>query len=468
MAKIKMFFLFILFFLYLFCTPFDNSIRIISPNGSERYYANSTIKIDWIPLNPSIAYVKIELYKNGKLDTVIAENTGNTGTCNWSIPENQNPDETYKILIRDISKPSDNDQSDSSFTISKSKRVPAEWEEIEAVLGSWESSLEESQTMVIKTVIKEISSVAKVYVIVNDTVEESPLSGQSGELATFGVNIDNVFFYYYSPRTIWIRNYAPIFFFLNGNLTMLDFDYYDTNNFPIDLASQLGKTLINANELDLSGGNFISDGRNTSITTLGIHTYHPIYGINGYFNQNYETDGEIFAKLSEFTSNKHSVHTNFIEGEFNIDFIAKMVSPTTFLVGQYADSIGNEDAPDNIIANQLTTAGYTVVRIPQPLYQYEPSTGSIIKNSKKSNYLKGKEITTVYGTYTNSLIVNGKILMPSYGIDEDTNAENIYKSVLSDYTIVKIDCQSIMPLGGAIHSITKEIPKFDTVVSFSY
>jgi len=25
-----------------------------------------------------------------------------------------------------------------------------------------------------------------------------------------------------------------------------------------------------------------------------------------------------------------------------------------------------------------------------------------------------------------------------------------------------------MPLGGAIHSITKEIPKFDTVVSFSY
>jgi hypothetical protein len=83
---------------------------------------------------------------------------------------------------------------------------------------------------------------------------------------------------------------------------------------------------------------------------------------------------------------------------------------------------------------------YKIVRIPMP-----PSSGGQYPPS--SNYF----------TYTNSLIVNKTVLVPIYGLSQDTTALRIYKENMPGYKVIGFDCNAIIPASGAIHCITKEI-----------
>jgi hypothetical protein len=62
-----------------------------------------------------------------------------------------------------------------------------------------------------------------------------------------------------------------------------------------------------------------------------------------------------------------------------------------------------------------------------------------------------------YITYTNSVFVNKTVILPTYTQQYDTTALRIYREALPGYTIVGINCNSIIPASGAIHCITKEI-----------
>jgi hypothetical protein len=62
-----------------------------------------------------------------------------------------------------------------------------------------------------------------------------------------------------------------------------------------------------------------------------------------------------------------------------------------------------------------------------------------------------------YFTYTNSLIVNKTVLVPIYGFALDTTALRIYRENMLGYRVIGYDCNTIIPAGGAIHCITKEI-----------
>jgi agmatine deiminase len=50
------------------------------------------------------------------------------------------------------------------------------------------------------------------------------------------------------------------------------------------------------------------------------------------------------------------------------------------------------------------------------------------------------------------------VFVPLYGVEEDSEAMNIYQRELPDHRIIGIDCRELVNGGGAIHSITREIP----------
>ena len=63
----------------------------------------------------------------------------------------------------------------------------------------------------------------------------------------------------------------------------------------------------------------------------------------------------------------------------------------------------------------------------------------------------------VVRSYTNSLVVNDMVLVPTYGIALDDSALAIYESVYPSYDIVGLDCADIIESGGAIHCVTMQV-----------
>jgi len=95
-----------------------------------------------------------------------------------------------------------------------------------------------------------------------------------------------------------------------------------------------------------------------------------------------------------------------------------------------------------LLARSVNGAGQplTVVRIRQPDVYYESLVFPVVR------------------TYTNSLIVNDRVIVPVYGIPDDEGALAVYASLFPGKTIVPLDATGIITSAGAWHCVTMEFP----------
>ncbi|MEM7074997.1 MAG: agmatine deiminase family protein [Pseudomonadota bacterium] len=61
-------------------------------------------------------------------------------------------------------------------------------------------------------------------------------------------------------------------------------------------------------------------------------------------------------------------------------------------------------------------------------------------------------------SYVNSYLVNGGVVMPSYGIAEDGLVRETFQSLFPDRQVRMVDISAIAPGGGGIHCITQQEP----------
>ena len=129
----------------------------------------------------------------------------------------------------------------------------------------------------------------------------------------------------------------------------------------------------------------------------------------------------------------------------HIDMHMKLLDEETLMVGQYPTGVADgpqiEANIQYVLSNFQSSFGtpYKVVRVPMPPEggQY-PNLGD-------------------YRTYVNAVFVNKTIIVPFYQQQYDTTAKRIWQEAMPGYKIVGINCNSIIPLFGAIHCITKEV-----------
>lgn len=94
----------------------DNYVRIVSPNGNEKWEQGRKQTIRW---DSNIqGNVKIELLSNGSVEKVIAESATGNGSYEWSIPNDCAVKDNYKIRITSSSG-SVKDESEENFAIEK-------------------------------------------------------------------------------------------------------------------------------------------------------------------------------------------------------------------------------------------------------------------------------------------------------------------------------------------------------------
>ena len=288
----------------------------------------------------------------------------------------------------------------------------------------------------VRKLINETAKNARAYVVVSgDSAEHSARK----QFEADGTNMANVTFVHASVDSVWMRDYGPWWIQTqDGDREIIDLVYNrprpDDDKFPSEFAQQQGLK-AHTTKLILPGGNLILDGHGMAIMTdqvfdsgQGENPDMSMEQLQKYMKELFGVNKIILLKAMKRDGTGHA------------DMFCKMLNPTTVIVGEYAQQ--SDGAADNFktlndnaakLATETNGLGQPlkVVRIPMPRY-----TGR--------SY-----------TYTNSLIVNNKVLVPVYGFPSDAQALDIYRQNMPGTTVVGFDCNSIIGANGAIHCITK-------------
>lgn len=329
-------------------------------------------------------------------------------------------------------------------------RTIAEWEELGAVVITWTQFPE---------ILAEIVRAAREEVNVM-IVCASPTTVKN-YLVNRGIDVSsNVQFVTGNYDSIWVRDYGPNTGYLNNvdSLVIVDWIYnrprYKDDLVPYTIAGYLGTPIYATNtppdDLVNTGGNFMVDGLGRGFSS------DLVLDENGPFNtygQSEHSEAAIDSIMHNYMGIDEYIKMESLpfDAIHHIDMHMKLLDERTLLVGEYpagvADGPQIEANIQYVISNFEAAWGrkFKIVRMPMPPDQFN-------RYPNQNGF---------YRTYTNSLIVNKTILIPTYDEKYDTTAFRIWQELMPGYKLVGIDCNDIIPLSGALHCITKEVGTSD-------
>lgn len=332
-------------------------------------------------------------------------------------------------------------------------RTIAEWEELQALMIGWKT-----YPSILRQIVAAAKQQTRVIVVYN--TPDSP-SSITNYLAAGGVDTVNVTFLNAPLNSVWSRDYGPWSAYTNDVDTLVTIDWTYNRPRPADdavpsavatfLNTPIYQTTTVPYRLVHTGGNFMTDGFGTGFSSELITDEN---GPGGGFGLSL-TAADIDSIMRAFMGiNRYIKMTTLPYDDIHhIDMHMKLLDEETILMGQYPQGIS--DGPQieaNLlyVLNNFTSVfgtPYKVVRIPMPDdNNLWPSNGGD------------------YFTYTNSSFINKGIIVPVYGVPEDSIALQIYRDQLPGYTVTPINCTGMIGALGALHCITKEIGTGDPLL----
>ncbi len=319
-------------------------------------------------------------------------------------------------------------------------RLPAQWEPMERILLAF-PVLYPPLWGVHAQMIAAISAVADVTVML-----PSPewAQGIAAFLRLRGMSdLSRIEWLILPTNDIWIRDYGPfVGYDAEGRRAAVDAQYTPLGSYPQqrdDAAAQAwalhAGIPIRRFEFATEGGNYWSDGVGTLLVSDEMFVRYP--GMSR---------SEIEQKLREvFAFDKLIMLPRLLMEETgHVDLVCKLVDAETVLVNTPNGSLNDDRlrAAAALLRRETNAQGrhYRVVELPFP------------------PFYRNWWVYPVWRTYTNSLTVNGRVLVPIFGAGEDQRALDIYRETMPKHEVIAIDCGASANGGGAVHCLTKEIP----------
>ncbi|GAB4513264.1 MAG: agmatine deiminase family protein [Anaerolineae bacterium] len=323
-------------------------------------------------------------------------------------------------------------------------RLPAQWEPMDSVILNWPVMYPPLWDLHAQ-MVEAIAPVANVILTV-----PAPMWGHAAwvYLSLRGRMqhcMERVRLFHLPTNDIWVRDHGPIVGYdAQGQRVALDAIYDHLPNYPQKLddhmparwAAHMGLPVHPLN-LHTEGGNLWTDGAGTLIMTEQVFYENPTHdrqSLEAYLHTLLNFDKLILTPQLEHEETGH------------VDMLLKLATANTVLVSSPQGSGPNSAVLARaleLFRGETNAAGerYTVIELPRPrLY---------------TNWFT----FTIHRTYTNSLTINGRVLVPTYGLPEDAQALAIYRQAMPGYDIVPIDCKVGINGGGAVHCMTKEVPR---------
>ncbi|WGD34383.1 agmatine deiminase family protein [Olleya sp. YS] len=340
--------------------------------------------------------------------------------------------------------------SSSTAAPSGPVRAAAEWEEVEYLVIRWTSNYQNILRQIVEVGVTE----CKVIIVTqNQTLVSNYLSSN-------GIDLTNVSFLNAASNSIWIRDYAGNTIYSNdvGQRALVDWIYNrprpDDDVVPSGHASMLSLPIYitdsGTNDLVNTGGNYMSDGLGNAFASELILEENEL---GNPYNVSAKTEIDIDNIMFNYMGidNYIKMPTLPYDGIHHIDMHMKLLDEETLLVSKYpagvADGPQIEANIQYVLNNFQSPFGtpYKVEWIDAP-----PSTSGLYPDN--GGY---------YRTYSNSLILNKSILVPTYRPSVDGPALAKYQELMPGYNVVGIDVdnsgENLIASSGAIHCITHTI-----------
>ncbi|MBE0637499.1 MAG: agmatine deiminase family protein [Bacteroidales bacterium] len=273
--------------------------------------------------------------------------------------------------------------------------------------------------------IKEMSMEAIVYTIVSNQTQENTVRTAYTQN---GVNLSNCEFIHAPTNSYWTRDYGP-FFIATGNekISIVDFPYnrprpYD-DAIPAQMANYLGLDLYNMNVIH-TGGNYMTDGMGVAASTDLVLTENPTL-----------TQAQINQRMNEYLG----ITTYYVVPDPNNTYIDHIDCWAKFL------------DVDKILIQQVppTHPQYSAIEAAAAYWSQQTS-------SYGTPYQIFRVNTPNNEPYTNSLILNKKVLVPIKNTSNDAPALAVYQQAMPGYTVLGFT--GSWESTDALHCRAKEVP----------
>ncbi|MCU0610788.1 MAG: agmatine deiminase family protein [Candidatus Eisenbacteria bacterium] len=275
----------------------------------------------------------------------------------------------------------------------------AEFEHMEGVLIRYPFGISTS-------IIREMAEDVMVTTIVTGSSQENTVRNT---YAAAGVNLNHCNFLYHATDSYWSRDYGP-WFITNGStqVCIVDFPYNrprpNDDDIPVAMANFMDIPWYGM-QLTHTGGNYMTDGMGISASTTLVWS---------------ENSGLTHQQIADRVEDYLGVSTYHVVEDPNNTYI------------DHIDCWGKFLDVDKILIRSVTSTPPQYDEIEATVDYFEAQT---------SAYGTPFEIYRVYTTtsnqpYTNSLILNNKVLVPITGSSWDDDAIASYQAAMPGYEVL--------------------------------
>ncbi len=333
-------------------------------------------------------------------------------------------------------------------------RLPAEWEPQDGVLLAWphEQTDWASVLPLVEPVFLQLAdTISRHEQLLIATADPGSLAAK---LETFGATMASITLVQVPFDDTWCRDFGPITILADGVPRLQDFVFNGWGNkFLAQQDSAVTQHLqqrnfffapVDCRSLVLEGGSIESDGCGTLLTTSQC-----LLNPNRNPNRNREQiEGELRDTLGcrRILWLQHG-HLLGDDTDAHIDTLARFAPNDTIL---YVACDDPQDAHYPALARMAeeltafrTEAGrpYRLLPLPWPAARFDDA---------------GQRLPA---TYANFLIINGAVLMPTYGDPQDDKALATVGAAFPDRKIIGIDCSAVILQHGSLHCLTMQLPQ---------
>lgn len=284
-------------------------------------------------------------------------------------------------------------------------RFPGEYEPMQAVMIVYPLGIPVE-------LVREMAEDCKVITVVT-TYEQS--SAQS-EFQSAGVNMDNVEFLNANTNSYWIRDFGPWYIFNGKEPAIVDNIYNRPRPYDDDLPghfAQYWDIEMFGMKVVHTGGNMMEDGRGNGVSDDIVITESVAEGI---------TEEQVYQRMKDYLGIDPYHVTIDPQGDYiaHVDCWGKYLAPDKILLARVPQSNPRYPYYEQVAEYFATTNccwGY-----PYKVYRVDIPGGSVIS------------------PYTNSLILNKKVLVPM-GSNSTYNegALNIYRQAMPGYEVIGVE-----------------------------
>lgn len=337
-------------------------------------------------------------------------------------------------------------------------RLFPEWHPQDAIQLTWPTPtsdwapLLEHIEATLEAMVVAITRYQPVLVVVHDEPQRERLAAR---FTALGIDTRRWHLVVAPSDDTWARDHGPIAIERDGRLTLLDYVFTGWGGkFAAERDDALTRVLasrqvfaapVESQTLVLEGGAIDTDGEGTLLTTSACL-------LNPNRNPGLDRDA-IENCLGEQLgiSRVLWLENGHLEGDdtdSHIDTLARFCDPATIAYVRCDDPQDPHYEALAAMEHELKAlrredgSPYRLLALPWPKPCFDPDDGHRLP-----------------ATYANFLIINGAVLVPTYGDAADFQALKVLDGAFPGRDVIPIDCRAVIRQHGSLHCLTMQLPR---------